>query len=116
MVRGFLEVLFPSTDFLNLSVFSILVIKLKYYFNLLKDKLVPYMTLSIFRDDPGVAGIYIAATISGTLSTVSSGINSLATCFVTDLLIPHENRLFGTKKSEKFYTSATKIISGRLLA
>ena len=73
------------------------------------------MTLSIFRDDPGLAGIYIAATLSGTLSTVSSGINSLATCFVTDLLIPNEEKIFGATKKEKFYTRITKIISGQLL-
>ena len=41
--------------------------------------MVPYMTAEIFQSTPGVAGIYVTATLCGTLSTVSSGINSMAT-------------------------------------
>lgn len=73
------------------------------------------MAISMFRDNPGMAGIFFAAILSGTLSSVSSGINSLATCFVTDLLIPHQNLIFTHNKGETFYTLATKFVSGPLL-
>jgi len=53
-----------------------------------KDSLLPYLTVEIFQDYPGVAGLYVAGAFSGTLSTASSGINSMSTCIVTDFLQP----------------------------
>lgn len=52
------------------------------------DQLLPYMVVEIFRDVPGMAGLFVSAAFSGTLSTVSSGINSLAIVVVEDYVKP----------------------------
>lgn len=75
------------------------------------DQLVPYLAVQIFNATPGVAGLYVAGVFSGTLSTVSSGINSMTTCMITDLIRPNEKRLFGKEKSDSFYTWMSKISS-----
>ena len=73
------------------------------------DQLVPYLTTIIFKKSPGLAGLYVSAVFCGTLSTVSSGINSMSTCLVTDFIKLNENRIFSTVKSEKFYALLGKI-------
>ena len=35
---------------------------------------------------PGVAGIYVSGAFAGSLSTVSSGINSMSTCLLSDFI------------------------------
>ena len=63
----------------------------------------------MFRNNPGVSGIYISAAFAGTLSTVSSGINSMSTCFVTDFLQRNEEKLF-----KKTLSDATTNFLGKL--
>ncbi|XP_064417984.1 sodium-coupled monocarboxylate transporter 1 [Latimeria chalumnae] len=53
------------------------------------DQIVPYLVLDILRDFPGVPGLFVASAYSGTLSTVSSSINALATVTIEDLIKPH---------------------------
>ncbi|XP_028811129.1 sodium-coupled monocarboxylate transporter 1 [Denticeps clupeoides] len=53
------------------------------------DQLMPYLVLDILRDHPGLPGLFVAAAYSGTLSTVSSSINALATVTLEDLFKPH---------------------------
>lgn len=67
--------------------------------------------MNIFKATPGLAGLYVSGIFSGTLSSVSSGINSMATCFITDLIRPNEETLFKKKKSETFYTWMSKFCS-----
>ncbi len=43
-----------------------------------KDQLFPLFVLQVFGDVPCVPGLFIAGVFSGALSTVSSGLNSLA--------------------------------------
>ncbi|XP_029707416.1 sodium-coupled monocarboxylate transporter 1 isoform X1 [Takifugu rubripes] len=59
------------------------------------DQLMPYLVMDILRDYPGLPGLFVAAAYSGSLSTVSSSINALATVTVEDLLRPY------TSMSEK---------------
>ena len=47
-----------------------------------KDQYIPYLILHIFHI-PGLLGLYTASIYSGTLSTVSSAINSLSTVIIT---------------------------------
>ena len=63
----------------------------------------------MFRNNPGVSGIYISAAFAGTLSTVSSGINSMSTCFVTDFLQRNDQKLF-----KKTLSDATTNFLGKL--
>uniref|UniRef100_G1KLR1 Solute carrier family 5 member 8 n=1 Tax=Anolis carolinensis TaxID=28377 RepID=G1KLR1_ANOCA len=53
------------------------------------DQLMPYLVLEILGDYPGVPGLFVAGTYSGTLSTVSSSINALAAVTVEDLIRPY---------------------------
>ncbi|KAJ7329956.1 hypothetical protein JRQ81_016130 [Phrynocephalus forsythii] len=53
------------------------------------DQLMPYLVLDILGDFPGVPGLFVAGTYSGTLSTVSSSINALAAVTVEDLVKPY---------------------------
>ena len=60
-----------------------------------KEQLVPYMAVEIFKGNPGAASLFVIAAYGGTLSTFSSGINSMATVVVTDFVRPNEQRLKG---------------------
>ncbi|XP_053113063.1 sodium-coupled monocarboxylate transporter 1-like [Hemicordylus capensis] len=52
------------------------------------DQLMPYLVLEILGSVPGIPGLFVAGTYSGTLSTVSSSINALAAVAVEDLIKP----------------------------
>ncbi|XP_076010514.1 sodium-coupled monocarboxylate transporter 1-like [Genypterus blacodes] len=69
------------------------------------DQLVPYLVMDIFRDYPGLPGLFVAATYSGSLSTVSSSVNALAAVTVEDVIKPH------TKMSEKHLAWTSKGLS-----
>jgi len=67
------------------------------------DQLVPYLSVIIFKSTPGVAGLYVSGAFSGTLSTVSSGINSMTTVSITDFIqprLPHKSDVFFTRLSK----------------
>ncbi|XP_052769940.1 sodium-coupled monocarboxylate transporter 2-like isoform X1 [Mya arenaria] len=51
------------------------------------NQLVPYFVMRVFRNVPGLAGLFIAALFSGALSSLSSGINSMSANTLQDLLI-----------------------------
>lgn len=53
-----------------------------------RDQAVPYMVIKLFKNTPGLAGLYVAAVYSGTLSTISSGINALSAVAVKDYILP----------------------------
>ncbi|KAJ8319545.1 hypothetical protein KUTeg_002893 [Tegillarca granosa] len=53
------------------------------------NQLMPYFVFDVMKSYPGIPGIYISALFSGSLSTVSSGINSLAANTVEDLIKNH---------------------------
>ncbi|KAM8820066.1 sodium-coupled monocarboxylate transporter 1 [Eudromia elegans] len=63
------------------------------------DQLMPYLVLDIFRDFPGMPGLFVASAYSGTLSTVSSSINSLAAVAVEDFIRPNFRSLSEKKLS-----------------
>ena len=69
------------------------------------DQLAPYLAVNLFQSVPGVAGLYIAGAYSGTLSSVSSALNSMATVIATDFVKPYYN---GT---ERFYLLLNKFLS-----
>ncbi|GFR93212.1 sodium-coupled monocarboxylate transporter 1-like [Elysia marginata] len=51
-----------------------------------KNQLAPYFVLHSMSDLPGMAGFYLATLFCGSLSTLSSGINSLAAVIVEGIL------------------------------
>ncbi|XP_056130091.1 sodium-coupled monocarboxylate transporter 1 [Lampris incognitus] len=52
------------------------------------DQLLPYLVMDILAGYPGVPGLFVAATYSGTLSTVSSSINALVAVTMEDFIRP----------------------------
>lgn len=50
-------------------------------------QLLPYYVVETMGQFPGVAGLFIAGIFSGSLSTVSSALNSLAAVTMQDFLI-----------------------------
>merc|ERR1719312_441598 len=49
-----------------------------------KDQLFPLFVMQVMGDFPGVPGLFVAGVFSGALSTVSSGLNSLAAVSLRD--------------------------------
>uniref|UniRef100_A0A3Q3B486 Solute carrier family 5 member 6a n=1 Tax=Kryptolebias marmoratus TaxID=37003 RepID=A0A3Q3B486_KRYMA len=52
-------------------------------------QMVLYFVMDVFRDLPGLPGLFVACLFSGALSTISSSFNSLATVTMEDLIKPH---------------------------
>ncbi|KAM3861648.1 solute carrier family 5 member 6a [Diretmus argenteus] len=53
------------------------------------DQMVLYFVMDVFKDLPGLPGLFVACLFSGALSTISSAFNSLATVTLEDLIKPH---------------------------
>ena len=50
------------------------------------DQIIPYLAVTILNKFPGLAGLYVAGTYAGSLSTVSSGINSIAATLISTVI------------------------------
>ncbi|XP_048651376.1 sodium/iodide cotransporter isoform X2 [Marmota marmota marmota] len=57
------------------------------------DQYMPLFVLDIFKDLPGVPGLFLACAYSGTLSTASTSINAMAAVTVEDLIKPRKPNL-----------------------
>lgn len=53
------------------------------------DQLVLYFVMDVLKDLPGLPGLFVACLFSGSLSTISSAFNSLATVTMQDLIQPY---------------------------
>ncbi|XP_033645281.1 sodium-coupled monocarboxylate transporter 1-like [Asterias rubens] len=69
------------------------------------DQLIPYFMLELFGSIPGLPGLFTSAVFSAALSTVSSGLNSLAAVTAEDMVKPCFPRM-----SQSRYTLTTKLI------
>lgn len=69
------------------------------------DQVMPYFVLK--HIPPGLAGLVIAAVIAAAMSSLDSGVNSIATVVVIDLIKPH----FAPGRSDRFYLHAAKIVT-----
>jgi sodium-dependent multivitamin transporter 6 len=49
------------------------------------DQIFPYFVMEVLSDKPGLPGIFLACIFSGSLSTISSGLNSLAAVIIEDV-------------------------------
>ncbi|GFT15379.1 sodium-coupled monocarboxylate transporter 1 [Nephila pilipes] len=72
------------------------------------DQLVPYFLVSTFHSIPGMTGLCVAGIISGSLSTVSSALNSLATVTVMDFIRPLSSTI---RQSETKSIFIAKVLS-----
>ncbi|XP_064364227.1 sodium-dependent multivitamin transporter isoform X2 [Dromaius novaehollandiae] len=53
------------------------------------DQMVLYFVMDVLQDLPGLPGLFVACLFSGSLSTISSAFNSLATVTMEDLVRPY---------------------------
>ncbi|KAG8122932.1 putative Sodium-dependent multivitamin transporter-like protein [Naja naja] len=53
------------------------------------DQLVLYFVMDVLQEMPGLPGLFVACLFSGSLSTISSAFNSLATVTMEDLILPY---------------------------
>ncbi|XP_041484312.1 sodium-coupled monocarboxylate transporter 1-like isoform X2 [Lytechinus variegatus] len=67
------------------------------------DQLMPYFVMYLFGSMPGLPGLFTSAVFSAALSTVSSGLNSLAAVTAEDIV-----KSIWPKIEEKKYTLVTK--------
>uniref|UniRef100_A0A914VIV3 Sodium-dependent multivitamin transporter n=1 Tax=Plectus sambesii TaxID=2011161 RepID=A0A914VIV3_9BILA len=70
-----------------------------------RDQLLPYFTVEVLSSIHGLPGIFLASLYSGTLSTVSSGLNSIAAVVWEDFLKPK----FEHRISDQRATQVTKL-------
>ncbi|CAF5084179.1 unnamed protein product, partial [Rotaria sp. Silwood1] len=49
------------------------------------DQIFPYFVMEVFSNIPGLPGVFLACIFSGSLSTISSGLNSLAAVIIEDV-------------------------------
>uniref|UniRef100_A0A673BHN6 Solute carrier family 5 member 8 n=1 Tax=Sphaeramia orbicularis TaxID=375764 RepID=A0A673BHN6_9TELE len=73
------------------------------------DQLMPYLVMDVLMGCPGLPGLFFAAVYSGSLSTVSTGINAMAAVTLEDLIKPYTNM------SEKHLHWVSKGLSNFLL-
>ena len=72
-----------------------------------KDQLVPYYVINSLSQYPGFSGLIVAGIFSGSLSSVSSFVNSLAAVTLEDYVKPYcfKGKLFSEKSSAKISKS-----------
>ncbi|KAJ8021575.1 Sodium-coupled monocarboxylate transporter 1 [Holothuria leucospilota] len=70
------------------------------------DQLMPYFVMDLFGDRPGLPGLFTSCVFSAALSTVSSGLNSLAAISGEDII-----KSIWPNISETRYTIATKLLA-----
>jgi solute:Na+ symporter, SSS family len=70
------------------------------------DQVLPYFVLT--HIPVGLAGLVIAAVIAAAMSSLDSGVNSISTVIVIDLLKPHLAR----GRSDQFYLKAARVVVG----
>lgn len=80
------------------------------------DQLVPYFVMDTMSKYPGVAGLFTACVFSGSLSTLSSGFNSLSAVTWDDFVRPHipQSKLDGgldTKNITKLIAATYGLLS-----
>ncbi|XP_064640524.1 sodium-coupled monocarboxylate transporter 1-like isoform X2 [Lineus longissimus] len=75
------------------------------------DQLLPLMVLEVLGVYPGLAGLVMSCVFSAALSTVSSGVNSLATVFLEDLIKPIYYRVKELNMEEGMATVISKILA-----
>jgi Na+/proline symporter len=79
------------------------------------DQLLPYFVMDLLKNFNGLPGLFIACVYSASLSTVSSGINSLVAVFLHDFIYPfHENKNSPKKKLDQKKSMILSKILGKI--
>ncbi|CAF1328443.1 unnamed protein product [Rotaria sordida] len=71
------------------------------------DQILPYFVMEVLSDKKGLPGVFLACVFSGSLSTISSGLNSLAAVIIEDFY----KGLMGRKLTDQRQGFIAKILS-----
>jgi len=71
------------------------------------DQLLPLFVMDVLGNIHGVPGLFVASLFSGALSTISSGLNSIAACLLEDVI----KEYFVKDMSEKRATLTSRILA-----
>ncbi|XP_076449745.1 sodium-coupled monocarboxylate transporter 1-like [Babylonia areolata] len=71
------------------------------------DQLIPLFVMQTLGDMPGLPGLFVACVYSAALSTVSSGVNSLAAVTLEDFFKTSLKKLTGGHASSRLYSIVT---------
>uniref|UniRef100_H9G999 Uncharacterized protein n=1 Tax=Anolis carolinensis TaxID=28377 RepID=H9G999_ANOCA len=77
--------------FMMLSLYGVNQAQVQRYLSSRSERqaMVLYFVMDVLREVPGLPGLFVACLFSGSLSTISSAFNSLATVTMEDLIRPH---------------------------
>ncbi|CAF3733082.1 unnamed protein product [Rotaria sp. Silwood1] len=75
------------------------------------DQIFPYFVMEVLGDKKGLPGVFLACMFSGSLSTISSGLNSLAAVLIEDIYKGLMNRQM-TDQRQGFISKIVSIILG----
>ncbi|XP_062598235.1 sodium-coupled monocarboxylate transporter 1-like [Saccostrea cucullata] len=76
------------------------------------NQVVPFMVLEIFKDAPGMAGLFMASLFSASLSTLSSGLSSLSALAIEDVVKPKFKSL--SERSVTLIAKLSVVVIGAL--
>ncbi|XP_072179667.1 sodium-coupled monocarboxylate transporter 1-like [Diadema setosum] len=71
-----------------------------------KDQLMPFFVMEMFEDMPGLPGIFLSAVVSASISTLSSGVNSLAAVTGEDVI-----KVLWPNMAPSRYAMVTKLLA-----
>ena len=70
------------------------------------DQIFPYFVMDVSRNIPGLSGLFIVGALSASLSSLSSGLNSLSGTVYEDFIRP-----FYPKSSERMTSTIMKVLT-----
>ncbi|XP_058984473.1 sodium-coupled monocarboxylate transporter 1 isoform X1 [Musca domestica] len=76
-----------------------------------KDQMVPLMVMETLKSLPGMAGLFVAGVFSAALSSLSTGLNSLAAVFLEDYIKPFKKTPL-TERQTAWIMRLTVVIIG----
>lgn len=80
-----------------------------------KDQLLPLLVMDILGDYPGLPGLFVAGVFSAALSSLSTGLNSMAAVVIEDFIKPFRKTAFSPKVAD-ILMKVTVVALGTLCA